>query len=121
MKILRQQNNQGNYMALLQSLLTTIFVIVCFILIFIILLQKGKGGTGLFSNMGNANVKLFGGSGGQDIFQKATWVLAFLFMSGSLILALMKNSTTGSSSRLAQDLPEITIKSEPAESMADQE
>lgn len=87
-------------MALLQGLLTTLFVILCFMLIFIILLQKGKGGTGLFSNMGNANVKLFGGSGGQDLFQKITWVLAFLFMAGSLGLALMRNSGTLQTSRI---------------------
>ncbi len=90
-------------MALLQGLLTTLFVILCFMLVFIILLQKGKGGTGLFSNMGNANVKLFGGSGGQDIFQKATWVLGFLFLAGSLILALMRNSASLQTSRILDE------------------
>lgn len=98
-------------MALLQGLLTTLFVILCFVLIFVILLQKGKGGTGLFSNMGNANVKLFGGSGGQDIFQKTTWVLGFLFLAGSLLLALMRRSGTFQTPRVLQeqvDLPTPT-------------
>ena len=94
-------------MALLQGLLTTLFVILCFMLIFIILLQKGKGGTGLFSNMGNANVKLFGGSGGQDLFQKITWVLAFFFMAGSLGLALMRNSGSLQSSRVFSQQVEL--------------
>ncbi len=101
-------------MALLQSLLTTLFVILCLMLIFIILLQKGKGGTGLFSNMGNANVKLFGGSGGQDIFQKATWVLGFLFLAGSLVLALMRNSGTMQTSRILDEQVEMPIQTEPA-------
>jgi preprotein translocase subunit SecG len=99
-------------MALLDALLTTLFVILCLMLIFIILLQKGKGGTGLFSNMGNANVKLFGGSGGQDIFQKATWVLGFLFLAGSLILALTRNSGGAQTSRV---LDEQVIMPAPAE------
>lgn len=94
-------------MAFLPGLLTTLFVILCFVLIFLILLQKGKGGTGLFSNMGNANVKLFGGSGGQDFFQKATWVLGFLFLAGSLGLALMRNAGTFQSSRILDQQMEI--------------
>ena len=101
-------------MALLQGLLTTLFVILCLTLIFIVLLQKGKGGTGLFSNMGNANVKLFGGSGGQDIFQKATWVLGFLFLAGSLVLALMRNSGTMQTSRILEEQVEMPIQTEPA-------
>lgn len=101
-------------MALLQGLLTTLFVILCFMLIFIILLQKGKGGTGLFSNMGNANVKLFGGSGGQDIFQKTTWVLGFLFLAGSLLLALMRNSGTMQTSRILNEQVSMPAPVEPA-------
>lgn len=44
----------------------------------------GLGGLG-----GGAQM-LFGGSGGQDIFQKITWVLGTIFMVGSLFLAIMK-------------------------------
>ena len=77
---------------MLQALLTTLFVILCFVMIFTILLQRGKGGAGLLSNMGTANAKLFGGTGGQDFFQKATWVMGFLMMAGSLGLALMKRT-----------------------------
>lgn len=40
--------------------------------------------------MGGGTQMLFGGSGGQDIFQKTTWVLGAIFMFGSLILALQK-------------------------------
>jgi preprotein translocase subunit SecG len=100
-------------MALLQGFLTTLFVILCFMLIFIILLQKGKGGAGLFSNMGNANVKLFGGSGGQDVFQKATWVLGFLFLAGSLVLALMRSSGGMQTSRILNEQVEIPAQAEP--------
>jgi preprotein translocase subunit SecG len=40
---------------------------------------------------GGGSQMLFGGSGGQDIFQKITWVLGALFIAGSLVLSLMKS------------------------------
>lgn len=43
-------------------------------------------------SLGGSSQMLFGGSGGQDIFQKATWVLGFSFMFLSLVLSLMKTS-----------------------------
>ncbi len=46
----------------------------------------GLGGLG-----GGAQM-LFGGSGGQDMFQKITWILTAIFLFGSLTLALMKTS-----------------------------
>lgn len=41
-------------------------------------------------SLGGGTQLLFGGSGGQDIFQKATWVMCALFMGGSLGLAMLK-------------------------------
>ena len=60
-----------------------------FCLLLLILIQKGKGNMGL-GNIGGGTQMLFGGSGGQDIFQKITWVLGAIFMAGSLMLAIMK-------------------------------
>lgn len=48
-------------------------------------------------NFGGSNTMLFGGSGGQNIFQKITWGLGFIFMAGSLILSIMKTSMVKSS------------------------
>jgi preprotein translocase subunit SecG len=73
---------------MLIALLTVLFVIVCLLLILLILVQRGKSSMGLGSMGGSAQM-LFGGSGGQDIFQKATWVLGAIFMFGSLGLALL--------------------------------
>ena len=67
------------------------FVFVCIFLILIILIQKSKGSIGL-GGLGGGSQLLFGGSGGQDLFQKITWVLGGIFMFGSLILALMRAS-----------------------------
>lgn len=78
---------------MLFGILASAFVLLCFLLILLILLQKGKGSLGL-GTMGGGTQALFGGSGGQDIFQKATWVLLALLMAGSLGLSLMKSRST---------------------------
>lgn len=82
---------------MLFGLLLTIFVINCLLLVFLILLQKSKGGMGLGA-MGGGTQMLFGGSGGQEIFQKTTWVMGAIFMLGSLALAILKTQQNYSSS-----------------------
>jgi|JI10StandDraft_1071094.scaffolds.fasta_scaffold311102_4 preprotein translocase subunit SecG len=77
---------------MLYGLLVSLFIFVCFLLILLILIQQGKGNMGL-GNMGGGAQMLFGGSGGQDLFQKVTWGLGTFFMVGSLLLALMKSQT----------------------------
>lgn len=106
---------------MLYGLLVTLFILLCFMLIAIILLQKSKSSMGL-GGLGGGTQMLFGGSGGQDLFQKATWVMVALFMLGSLTLTLMKSSSRYNLSRThttsmphnsvsqnmpAQQLPEI--------------
>jgi preprotein translocase subunit SecG len=78
---------------MLYGLLVSLFVVLCCALILIILIQKGKSSMGL-GNLGGGTQLLFGGSGGQDLFQKTTWVMAVLFMLGSLVLATMKRPTS---------------------------
>lgn len=71
--------------------LLTLYIINCIFLIIIVLIQKGKGSMGL-GNIGGGTQMLFGGGGGQDIFQKITWVLGTIFMFGALLLSLMKSA-----------------------------
>ncbi len=78
---------------MLFGFLLTLFVINCFLLILLILIQQGKSSMGLGA-MGGGTQMLFGGSGGQDIFQKTTWVLGTIFMLGSFALALHKNKAS---------------------------
>lgn len=75
------------------SILISLFTLMCCFLIFLIFLQKGKGSMGLGS-LGGGTQMLFGGSGGQDLFQKTTWILVALFLSSSLGLSLYKNRAT---------------------------
>jgi len=46
-------------------------------------------------SLGGGTQMLFGGSGGQDLFQKITWVLGAIFMAGSLFLSIMWSKTAG--------------------------
>jgi len=70
------------------GLLVTLYVFVALLLILLIMVQKSKGSTGLGA-LGGHTQMLFGASGGQDIFQKTTWVLGAIIMLGSLSLALL--------------------------------
>ena len=95
---------------MLFGFLLTLFTINCFFLILLILIQQGKSSMGLGA-MGGSTQMLFGGSGGQDIFQKLTWVLGAIFMLGSFALALHKSSassaylTSRSTRTSAQQMP----------------
>jgi|SRR3989339_109541 len=71
------------------SLLNVLYGMMCCMIVFLVLLQKGKGNMGLGS-MGGGNQMLFGSSGGQDIFQKITWILCALLLVGSLTLSVFK-------------------------------
>lgn len=76
---------------MLYGFLLTIYIIICLFLVLLVLIQKGKSSLGIGS-LGGGSQALFGGSGGQDIFQKVTWILVGIFLFGSLTLSLMKTS-----------------------------
>jgi preprotein translocase subunit SecG len=81
---------------MLYGLLLTAFIIISVLLVLIIMIQQGKSSMGIGGIGGGAQM-LFGGSGGQDIFQKSTWVLGAIFMVGSLALALVRSHDVGTS------------------------
>lgn len=72
---------------MLVGLLSTLFVIMCLFMVLLILIQQGKGSMGIGA-MGGGSQMLFGGSGGQDLFQKTTWILGAVFIFGSLALSI---------------------------------
>lgn len=71
------------------GLLSFLFSLVCLLTILLILIQKGKSSLGM-GNIASNNQMLFGGSGGQDFFQKLTWVFGAILILGSLGLALLR-------------------------------
>lgn len=79
---------------MLSGLLSVLFTFSSILLILLVLVQKGKSSLGLGS-FGGGSQMLFGGSGGQDVFQKITWVLGAILMLGSLGLAILKSRQAG--------------------------
>jgi preprotein translocase subunit SecG len=89
------------------SLFTVLYGTLCLFIVLLVLMQRGKGNMGM-GNMGGGNQAIFGSSGGQDIFQKITWVCLTLLLGGSLVLAILRgkeNSQSYSSRNSRQTLP----------------
>jgi preprotein translocase subunit SecG len=68
-------------------LLTILHVIVCFFLIFIVLIQSSKGAE-LGAAFGGSSQTLFGSRGAATLFSKLTTISAVVFMVTSLLLAV---------------------------------
>jgi preprotein translocase subunit SecG len=69
-------------------LILLIHIIVCFFLIFIVLVQSGKGAE-LGAAFGGSSQTLFGARGAATLFSKLTTIAAVVFMITSLTLAIM--------------------------------
>ncbi|MGQ9921458.1 MAG: preprotein translocase subunit SecG [Desulfobacca sp.] len=77
------------------TVITIIHVIVCLALIFIVLLQTGRG-AGIGAAFGGSSQTFFGSSGATPFLAKLTAVAAILFMVTSLSLTFL--GTRGGSS-----------------------
>jgi preprotein translocase subunit SecG len=100
------------------GLLAFFFALSAILIILLVLIQKGKGSMGL-GNLGGGNQMLFGGSGGQDLFQKATWILGAILIAGSLVLAIWKAKQVGISTKYLQK-QEVPAQQMPAPQPADE-
>ena len=76
-------------------LLMVLFITLCIFLAIFVLIQQGKGDLGLGSMGGNQ--MLFGGSGGQNFFERATWTMGALFILGALGLTIIRSKEERSS------------------------
>ena len=67
--------------------LTTMHVLVCLFLLFVILLQQGKGGdiASAFGGGGGSQTA-FGARGSATVLTKATTILGALFLVGAFVL-----------------------------------
>jgi len=70
------------------TLILIIHVMVCFFLIFIVLIQSGKGAE-LGAAFGGSSQTLFGARGAATFFSKLTTISAVVFMLTSLTLAIV--------------------------------
>lgn len=76
----------------MQSLLLTLHIIVCVLLVILILLQSGKEGMGVI--FGGGNSTLFGSTGAGGILVKLTTLMALIFVVTSLSYTYVTSSHT---------------------------
>ena len=77
-------------------LLSTLYVIVCFVLLLVILLQQGKGGDMASAFGGGSSQTAFGARAGATVLTRATTILGALFMLGAIILGVYGQRGPGS-------------------------
>ena len=77
---------------MLTTLLDIIHVSVCVFLMFVVLLQQGKGGGMGAAFGGGAAQQVFGGRGAGNLLTRATAVCAAVFMLTSVSLAYVASS-----------------------------
>jgi preprotein translocase subunit SecG len=73
-----------------------LFVINCFVLMFVILLQQGKGGDIASAFGGGSSQAAFGARSGATVLSRATTVCAVLFVIGAMVLGILGQRGPGS-------------------------
>ena len=76
--------------------LTTIHVLVCLLLLFVILLQQGRGGDIASAFGGGGSQTAFGARGSATVLTKATTILGALFLVGAFVLGILGQQGTSS-------------------------
>jgi preprotein translocase subunit SecG len=88
---------------MLATFVNIIHIFVCLVLMFVVLLQQGKGG-GMGSAFGGASAQVFGGSGAGNILTRATAICAGIFMLTSVTLAYISSAKdSGLRAKIAQE------------------
>jgi len=74
---------------MLYYLVATLFVLNCFVLMFVILLQQGKGGDIASAFGGGSSQAAFGARSGATVLSRATSICAVLFVVGAIALGIL--------------------------------
>lgn len=82
----------------MQTLILTLHIIVCVLLVILILLQSGKEGMGVI--FGGGNSTMFGSSGAGGILAKLTTLMAIIFVITSLSYTYVTSSRPSSESAI---------------------
>ena len=81
---------------MLYYLVGVLYVLACFLLLLVVLLQQGKGGDMASAFGGGRSQTAFGARAGATVLTKATAVLGVLFMLGAIVLGVMGQRGPGS-------------------------
>src|SRR3954468_6105846 len=77
---------------MLTTFLDIVHIFVCAVLMFVVLLQQGKGGGMGAAFGGGAAAQVFGGRGAGNILTRATALCAAIFMLTSVSLAYLSSA-----------------------------
>jgi preprotein translocase subunit SecG len=97
---------------MLYYLVATLFVLNCFILMFVILLQQGKGGDIAAAFGGGSSQAAFGARSGATVLSRTTTVCAVLFVVGAMALGIL--GQRGGSSVVGGRAPSAPVSTAPA-------
>ena len=81
---------------MLYYLVSTIYVLTCFVLMLVILLQQGKGGDIANAFGGGSSQAAFGARSGATVLSRATAIAAALFIIGAMVLGIVGQRGPGS-------------------------
>ena len=81
-----------------QTLILTLHIIVCVLLVILVLLQSGKEGMGVI--FGGGNTSVFGSGGAGGILAKLTTLMAVIFVITSLSYTYVSSSRSSSESTI---------------------
>jgi len=95
------------------TLITSIHIFVCVLLIIIVLLQQGKG-SDIGAGLGGNNQSVFGARGTASLLSKVTTVAAVTFMCTSLFLAYL--SSKESTRSILKDDAKVNVSPTPVAS-----
>jgi len=76
---------------------TLVYILICFLLLFVVLMQQGKGGDIAAAFGGSSSQTAFGARSGANFLTRATAWLGAAFMIGAFLLTAAGRSTTGGS------------------------
>lgn len=99
----------------MQTLILTLHIIVCVVLVILILLQAGKEGMGVI--FGGGNTSVFGSSGAGGMLAKMTAFMAVVFVVTSLGYTYVTSSRPSDESAVLKVEP-LTIEDVPAKPAA---
>ena len=96
----------------MESLILSLHVVVCVVLIVLVLLQSGKEGMGVIFGGGNASV--FGSSGAGGLLSKLTAFVALIFVA----TCLSYNILTSTASQQESTILDVRLEEVPAQAPA---
>jgi preprotein translocase subunit SecG len=101
---------------MLYYLIATLYVLTCMVLMFVILLQQGKGGDIANAFGGGSSQAAFGARSGATVLSRATTICAVLFVVGAIVLSIVGQRGPGSviGGRAPAPPPAATLPANPA-------